>query len=700
MLPNYPGKAPKPFFGKAWHVLFPLVAVIICSASCKRTRVQYKNQDYSDEFKTIYHNVNTYYDRKKPELGVHYLDSAFSQIKDPMPNDRFRYYAFHFVYSKKVLHDPKIELLYADSMLNIALQSGVSEKSYVSNYAEASFAKGDAYFDAGKYAEAYQSFYQGYFIGKNYFDNSVLAEYTYRMGMVMFRQGHYDTAANYFKLSYRQSTAYHDDFRAFYQRQELLNDIGESYQQAMKADSAILYFNKTLAYINANNKRFEKRSNMLDAARAVTYGDMGLIYYSSKQYDKATDQFKKSIDINLRKFNDNANAELVEINLGRLYLESHQDNAFLGLMHNLKNQFDTVKNKPAETDWDKLMSNYYSQKNDFANAYLYFTKLCALKDSLARDDISIKETDVNQQQANYDKQAQIENLRDNNKLQLIYLYIIIVGLLLAVIIIFLIYRYWNRSKNDILIVSALNKQINHQKNELETTLDELNNSSQEKDRILRTVAHDLRNPIGGIVSLTNAMLDDDDVTEEQRSLLKLVSDTSNNSLELINEILEATNVSSTNASKEHVEINSLVNNSVEILSFKAAEKDQQIITELLDHPKNLFISQEKIWRVISNLISNAIKFSPNHANIRVKVANGNNEVKISVSDNGIGIPDEIKNEVFNIFTNAKRPGTAGEKSFGLGLSICQQIIENHNGKIWFESNVGAGTTFYVVLPAL
>jgi two-component system sensor histidine kinase VicK len=121
---------------------------------------------------------------------------------------------------------------------------------------------------------------------------------------------------------------------------------------------------------------------------------------------------------------------------------------------------------------------------------------------------------------------------------------------------------------------------------------------------------------------------------------------------------------------------------------------------LLDHPKQLNISQEKIWRVISNLISNAIKFSPNNADIKVKVANGNNEVKISVSDNGIGIPDNIKNDVFNTFTNAKRTGTAGEKSFGLGLSICRQIIENHNGKIWFESNAGKGTTFYISLPTI
>jgi signal transduction histidine kinase len=115
-------------------------------------------------------------------------------------------------------------------------------------------------------------------------------------------------------------------------------------------------------------------------------------------------------------------------------------------------------------------------------------------------------------------------------------------------------------------------------------------------------------------------------------------------------------------------------------------------------PEELLISREKIWRVMSNLISNAIKFSPQGSAINVKIEDYGNEVEISVKDHGIGIPDAIKDKVFNIFTEAKRTGTAGEKSFGLGLSICRQIIENHQGKIWFKSDDKKGTTFFVRLP--
>lgn len=694
MYPNYADNARKFASGRAVYWLFMTLLLFVFLFSCKKTpNHTYKDQEYSDEFKVVYDEMN---DPKGHNHSMNFLDSSFNAIKNPTLNDRFRYYAFHFVYLRRGEHNPRKALLYADSMYNVALKCS-NEKSYVSNFAEASFAKGDVYFDLRQYSDAYKWLYQGYFIGKNYLDNSVLAEYTYRMGMVMFRQSNYKMAVKYFKESYGQSFAYHDGFKAFYQRQELLNDIGESYQQDGNLDSAKEYFNKTLAYINQNSDRFNALSGLLDVARAVTYGDLGLICYNQKNYGPAEDYFKKSIAINLTRGYDNANAELVEINLGQQYLDRHQDKSFLDLMNDMHGQFDTVKNMDAETNWNRLMSNYYAQKNDYANAYKFFDQYSSLKDSLEQQTMSLKETDVNQQLANYDKQAQIQTLRNNNKLQQIYLYLAVTGVSMAVIIIFLVYRNWKRSRNDVEVVSALNKQINQQKSELESTLNELKQNSQEKDRILRTVAHDLRNPIGGIVSLTNVMLEDD-FTEEQKSLLKLVNDTSHNSLELINEILEATNVSSSGINKEPVEINSLVNNSVEILSFKAAEKDQQIITELLDHPKKLFINQEKIWRVISNLISNAIKFSPNNATIKVKVINGHNEVKIAVSDTGIGIPDNIRNEVFNIFTNAKRPGTAGEKSFGLGLSICRQIMEKHDGKIWFESNVGKGTIFYISLP--
>jgi len=654
--------------------------------------------DYSKQFRAIFDTVSLYNGEKsQPEKGLQYLDSAYATIKKPFVSDRFRFYAFHFLYNLKALHDPKKAMPYADTMRSVATES-VTANQHIALTAEADFATGDAYSDMVKYDQAYRYFYKGYSIGKNAIDDAILAEYTYRMGMIMFKQGHFREAANYFKISHRQSYAYTDDFRAFYQRQELLDNIGESYKNSGDIDSSKLYLSKALTYINENSTRFAERANLLEVARGVVFGNQGDLAMLTHDYNKASELLKKSIAINLKPGNDNRDAELTEIKLARLYSIIDKPNDLFELLKSLRAQLDTIRNDDAETNWNGLMSSYYLQKKDYQNSLFYFKNYSALKDSAIKRTSSLKQTDVNQQQASFDKENQIEDLKGHNKLQLIYICLAVLFSVMAVIIIFLVFRNLRRSKRDIVAIKKLNDQIKQQKNELENTLEEVNQGSREKDRILRAVAHDLRNPLGGIASLSASMVEDAQ-DEEQTDLINLIKETSYNSLELINEILEAANTANVTFNKEWVEINSLINNSVDLLRFKAAEKDQDIMLSLLDAPTELLINREKIWRVISNLISNAIKFSPRGAVIYVIVNQKHLGVEICVKDYGIGIPDKLQQQVFNMFTEAKRPGTDGEKSFGLGLSICRQIIEKHSGRIWLKSDINNGSSFYVYLPA-
>ena len=97
------------------------------------------------------------------------------------------------------------------------------------------------------------------------------------------------------------------------------------------------------------------------------------------------------------------------------------------------------------------------------------------------------------------------------------------------------------------------------------------------------------------------------------------------------------------------------------------------------------------------LLVNAIKFSRANATIRVTVSESEKEVTIAIHDEGIGIPPAIAKQVFDPFTSAKRKGTAGEQTYGLGLYICKQIVEAHGGQIWFESEEEKGSTFFIRL---
>src|SRR6202000_1728916 len=120
---------------------------------------------------------------------------------------------------------------------------------------------------------------------------------------------------------------------------------------------------------------------------------------------------------------------------------------------------------------------------------------------------------------------------------------------------------------------------------------------------------------------------------------------------------------------------------------RADEKQQQIHLTTAG-PVMVQINREKIWRVFNNLLVNAIKFSNVNAAIDVKMTKLNGEVQIAFSDTGVGIPEKLQPHIFELFTSAKRRGTQGEKSFGLGLHTSKQIIEANHGKIWFTSEEG------------
>lgn len=653
-------------------------------------------EGYSDAFKPVLAKVTTLFGTNKVDEGLRYLDSAFSTINDPNVDDKFRTYGFHYAYWHKFKGDNKKALLYADSMLTFA-KKGINQKKYVSNVVEADMALGDAYFDLQQYDNAYQYYFQGYKLGRNNLDNRAISDYNYRMGMISYKMGHFKLAANYFKESYRLSAPTENAFADFYRKQEVLDDIALSFKHNNQPDSAIVYFDKAVAFINHNTSIFKNQFKMLEVATGVAYGNKAEVLILKGDEQQAIALLKKSISINLQKGNDNNDAELTEIKLAQIYYNHNQDDLLINLLNDIHHQLDSVNNENVKADWNRLMSDYWLRKGDFKKSTDYLQAYIKIKDSEAQKLNLLKESNVNEQLDNFEKQYQIDGLKNNNKIQLIYLYVAVICAIMAVIIVFLIYRNWKISRKDIEIVNDLNKQINQQKVSLEKTLEKLENNGLEKDRILRTVTHDLRNPIGGIAALTRSMAEDD-YTEDQKELINLICETSQNSLELINEILDVTNGESQVVTKELVDINALLSHSIELLKFKAAEKGQEIKLTLLPASVKIPVNREKIWRVVSNLISNAIKFSPDGAAIFVEAGEQENEIEISVKDSGIGIPDKLQNKVFNMFTEAKRPGTAGEKSFGLGLSISKQIVENHNGKIWFESTIENGTTFYIRLP--
>ena len=151
---------------------------------------------------------------------------------------------------------------------------------------------------------------------------------------------------------------------------------------------------------------------------------------------------------------------------------------------------------------------------------------------------------------------------------------------------------------------------------------------------------------------------------------------------------------------------SVVTNDMVILLRDQAERKQIKMFTAVNFGTVVLADEQMVRTVIRNLISNAIKFTPNGGQIRVFAENIKDEaeqremIKICVTDTGIGIPRENLDKLFRIDQQVRTSGTANEKGTGLGLILCKELTDKHGGKIWAESEVGKGSKFCVSLPKI
>lgn len=237
---------------------------------------------------------------------------------------------------------------------------------------------------------------------------------------------------------------------------------------------------------------------------------------------------------------------------------------------------------------------------------------------------------------------------------------------------------------------------NHTQLEISNT--ELSIAKEQKEKILNTVAHDLRSPINNISAISQLMLGDEQLSAGQKEMLTLILHSSKSSLVLINDLLTKTDALNDNMLLQQIDLTVLVAQTVALLELSAAKKNIRIQSDKDSQELPVNMDANKIERVITNLINNAIKFSPADSVIEVLVRKDRKEALLVVADQGIGIAKADQGKIFDMFTNARRKGTEGEVSYGIGLSICKRIVEQHGGTISLESEVNKGTRFFVRLP--
>jgi PAS domain S-box-containing protein len=226
--------------------------------------------------------------------------------------------------------------------------------------------------------------------------------------------------------------------------------------------------------------------------------------------------------------------------------------------------------------------------------------------------------------------------------------------------------------------------------------------NETKDRFISIVSHDLRTPFSSILGFTDLLLNDEELTEEDKhQYIKYIRDSSKSMLSLVNSLLDWTRLQTGRIKfdLERIHAVSIINKSIDALSGAAFQKNIELISEI-GNDVFVFVDKELIGQVFNNLITNAIKFTGNGGTIVLssKPADSSRFIEFSVKDSGVGIKPENLKYLFKVESKFTSEGTSGEKGSGLGLSLVKEIIEKHGGKISVETEYGKGSDFKFTLP--
>jgi signal transduction histidine kinase len=629
----------------------------------------------------------------RPSLTLHYKDSVFDSAlvlvnrgehdrAMSMVNryyagfparsimDRFRYYQFlHDVnnaYYSGAYH-PLKALDYADSMVRLLKTNGLTTK-LPTEYALASNLQGQLYLDMQRFPEAFSTFGLCRHLAEKAGDSCLVAKYNSAMGTVRYWQGQYPEAIGFFKRSLNGEGSCREDAAEYHDFQKTLNTIGLVYTRMGRNDSAMVYYQKAIAYLVQKRNLYTTDSVFPEIALGVVYGNEAAALQDAGDFSGAERMFKKGIAVNCLPGRDERSCVVDQIRLAQVYLQTSRNAVAADLLREMGSRLQSVDDGTKKL-WFTLMSQYQTAAGNEKEAIAYLQSALALSDSIAvkvRYQYTTNEDNVYQLvEARYT----IDLLQKSNTIQQMSL--VIGGMLffMAVTLTLLIRKNLKRHKRLV----------------------------EEKDRILQVVAHDLRSPIGGIKMMSGLILGKDE--NKQAELLGYIRNGATNCLDLVNELLkENFDGDSVLVNKTVFDLKQLVAECAQLMQFNADEK-AQVINTMLPNKKRLILADAgKIGRVLNNLIGNAIKFSCKGDEILISLSEKGQYYRITIQDHGIGIPVVEQHRVFDAFTLSRRPGTEGERSFGFGLSISKQIVEAHGGTIGFVSQEGRGSEFFIDLP--
>ncbi len=624
-------------------------------------------------------------------LFMHAVDSAFQVGPDQTGQGQVDRYEAFMLFSYHISRDYGKALVYSDSVLALMEKKGTTDNRYL----DAVFKRGDIYVALTRYDEAFTWYYRARQMSLQQKDTCKYSDYTSRLGMVSFRQRRYKEAVDFYKQSIEELMSCSDaPFKRFSSIQGNYDNIGIMYSRMGWLDSADLYYNKALNYIDRHEKSFPDQQHFMPMARAVIYGNQADVAIQRGKQDEAKELLQKAIAINIDPSRAPEDAAYSMIKLGGIYISDHQPDSVAPLLKKIENIRNDFPNAELYSRYLRLRALYESTKGNSSDAYRFLEKQMVLYDSVFLKKESDPSINVGSSLEQIGRQYQLENA---NKQKSNYLIIAAVFIAMVFVIKILLLINYRRGRKSIRELNLLNKDISGKNTDLLQTLEKLELLRRDKRQLMHVVAHDLRSPVGSITTLAKMVRSDQVEKEAVPEVLDMIIKAGTSAQALINELLEE-RAKENEGRQEIIELSELLQYSVSLLQYRATEKQQLIKFQMA--PMSLLADREKLLRIFHNLLDNAIKFSPHGAFIRVEMERFRDKIQVRIIDQGIGIPENMRSTLLNEVSSFTRKGTLGEVSFGLGLSIVSQLMRETGGTIWYTSGEGEGTSFYLEFIAV
>ncbi len=464
---------------------------------------------------------------------------------------------------------------------------------------------------------------------------------------------------------------------------ETMSNIASIYADMGELEYAMFNANASIAI-------FEKNKKMEWLAYA--YAIKGKTYLKDNKYKWALYWYRQSEMLH----------EKIQDPRGKIELLNGMSQAYLGLeKDDMSEKYaleaydisNSIKDMEGSQQCAKTLYKINKNKENFTQALKYHEIFQSLSDTLSRNE-NKKSLTMLKTKMEHEKQK-ADLIEENEKqldMQRAYVNVALGILLIFIVVTLLVGRSEKIQKN-------LNLELQKKTEDLEQSKLELHEINGTKDKLFSIIGHDLRGPIAAFQGLLKLFKNGEIEQNEFMSFMPKLSHDIDHISFTLNNLLTwgQTQMNGAVTRPEVVALETVVRDNIDLLSEIAKNKSIRLVNHL--EPKTLTWSDgNQIDIVIRNLISNALKFTPENGMVTINAIEKKNQWQVSIRDTGIGMNKETIDKIFSHNSTLTTYGTNNEKGTGLGLSLCKEMIEKNNGTIWVESLLRKGSTFHFTLP--